>query len=485
MNKKNLDRLFQEKFKEFEVKPKDYNWDKIQSKLKEDDKKIVVIPIWIKFIGVAASLILMLGLGLNMYINNNTKQPKVVNTVNNPVDTTNQKTTNTTRDTKPTIKNNSTLELDNNKNITNSESETKLQQQKLTKISNKVVVNTNQETKSERPKNQNTIISSNKSNKNNLSINTQNSNSTNNYASNTNSGLKKPDKIKVQDLITVLDTTLHSTVTTNSSETIKLDEDKKENSIEEAIAKEELEEIIEEENNYNRWSVNINAAPVYYNSFGNGSHIDEQFNKNDKSGAINTGYGVKVGYALNNKIKVRTGINKLNLSYNTNNVIVYQNINNNPKTLRNLNLNTINNNLNINVISGNESFLQTPNLGFVKSVSLNQELSYYEIPLEFEYTFINSKFSINLIGGFSTFLLENNNIISEFDGEEMEIGKANNINNLSFTSNLGVGFNYNFSKAIQFNLEPTFKYQINAYENTPTNFNPYIIGLYTGLSYKF
>ena len=92
---------------------------------------------------------------------------------------------------------------------------------------------------------------------------------------------------------------------------------------------------------------------------------------------------------------------------------------------------------------------------------------------------------LNLIGGFSTFLLENNNIISEFDGEEMEIGKANNINNLSFTSNLGVGFNYNFSKAIQFNLEPTFKYQINAYENTPTNFNPYIIGLYTGLSYKF
>ena len=72
MNKKNLDRLFQEKFKEFEVKPKDYNWDKIQSKLKEDDKKIVVIPIWIKFIGVSASLILMLGLGLNMYINNNT-----------------------------------------------------------------------------------------------------------------------------------------------------------------------------------------------------------------------------------------------------------------------------------------------------------------------------------------------------------------------------------------------------------------------------
>lgn len=330
MNKKNLDRLFQEKFKEFEVKPKDYNWDKIQSKLKEDDKKIVVIPIWIKFIGVAASLILMLGLGLNMYINNNTKQPKVVNTVNNPVDTTNQKTTNTTRDTKPTIKNNSTLELDNNKNITNSESETKLQQQKLTKVSNKVVVNTNQETKSERPKNQNTIISSKKSNKNNLSINTQNSNSTNNYASNANSGLKNPNKIKVQDLITVLDTTLHSTITTNSLETIKLDEDKKENSIEEAIAKEELEEIIEEENNYNRWSVNINAAPVYYNSFGNGSHIDEQFNKNDKSGAINTGYGVKVGYALNNKIKVRTGINKLNLSYNTNNVIVYQNINNNP-----------------------------------------------------------------------------------------------------------------------------------------------------------
>lgn len=104
MSKKNLDRLFQEKFKDFEVKPKDYNWDKIQSKLKEDDKKIVVVPIWLKLIGIAATLLLMFGLGQNLF--NDRDQPQVVDTTKYPVDSLNQKTTNTNN---PVNKNNSIL----------------------------------------------------------------------------------------------------------------------------------------------------------------------------------------------------------------------------------------------------------------------------------------------------------------------------------------------------------------------------------------
>ena len=43
----------------------------------------------------------------------------------------------------------------------------------------------------------------------------------------------------------------------------------------------------------------------------------------------------------------------------------------------------------------------------------------------------------------------------------------------------------NGESGLKFNLEPTFKYQLNAYDNTSGNFNPYIIGVYTGFSYKF
>ena len=67
----------------------------------------------------------------------------------------------------------------------------------------------------------------------------------------------------------------------------------------------------------------------------------------------------------------------------------------------------------------------------------------------------------------------------------MEIGKATNLNNMHFSTNLGLGFSYNFIKNFQLNLEPMLKYQINAFTTNSGNFKPYIVGISTGLSYKF
>ena len=67
----------------------------------------------------------------------------------------------------------------------------------------------------------------------------------------------------------------------------------------------------------------------------------------------------------------------------------------------------------------------------------------------------------------------------------MEIGKATNLNNMHFSSNIGLGFSYNFKRRFQANLEPMLKYQINAYNSNTGNFKPYIIGISTGLTYKF
>ena len=68
---------------------------------------------------------------------------------------------------------------------------------------------------------------------------------------------------------------------------------------------------------------------------------------------------------------------------------------------------------------------------------------------------------------------------------ETHIGEANNINQISYSTNIGLGFNYNISKSFNFNFEPTFKYQLNAFSNDSGNFKPYIIGVYTGFSFKF
>ena len=133
------------------------------------------------------------------------------------------------------------------------------------------------------------------------------------------------------------------------------------------------------------------------------------------------------------------------------------------------------NNLSVLQINGNRNY----------NAALSQRIDYIEIPMELEYKLNNNRFGIHIIGGFSTFILEDNQVVSEFDNNRDNIGEATNINNVSFSTNIGIGLNYKFSKSFIYNLEPTFKYQINGFSNTTGNFNPYIIGVYTGFSYKF
>jgi hypothetical protein len=71
--RKNLDKLFQEKFKDFEAAAPEESWPYIEEKLKEK-KKRRVIPIWWKLSGVAA--VLLIGFALSDgYFNGNPQDP--------------------------------------------------------------------------------------------------------------------------------------------------------------------------------------------------------------------------------------------------------------------------------------------------------------------------------------------------------------------------------------------------------------------------
>src|SRR5690606_39503877 len=132
-------------------------------------------------------------------------------------------------------------------------------------------------------------------------------------------------------------------------------------------------------------------APVYYNTLGEGSHIDEQFVNNQKNGEVNTSYGVNVGYALNNKITLRTGVNSLKVSYDTAGAILYENVNNsgpiNP--LRNIDFvdSPTGDGSNISVISAQNLGVQQLNSAFseIYNAAISQRISYFEVPLEVEY----------------------------------------------------------------------------------------------------
>ena len=92
--KKSIDRIFQEKFKDFESTPKEEVWDNIASRLdKKEKKRPLIIPLWFKIGGVAAVLAIILA--SLVYTGNQqlfTGEPEIVH--EKPEKSTNQQKTN-------------------------------------------------------------------------------------------------------------------------------------------------------------------------------------------------------------------------------------------------------------------------------------------------------------------------------------------------------------------------------------------------------
>lgn len=498
-DKKNIDRLFQEKLKDFEAIPSDAVWENIQNTLhNKKERKRRIIPIWWQLGGIAAAIVLILTLSGVFNPSEDKEQP--INTI---VDTEQ-----TDENLIKASENNTTIE---EPQLVNSEENTSTNFE-----------NPSKNTSTSRPQNSPNINTSVANSSLKTTLNKQNNTTTQNNPvkesvvnshNNTNKETQHPlknnsDVLKKEELKELINTSKAKTSVTetsseenndsNNSSESNLTEELKENAL--AEAKKEDNDTIEEEEETlkSRWSVSPNVAPVYFNTLGNGSSIHDQFNNNTKSGDINMSYGVSGSYAINNKLKVRAGINKVDLGYSTNDVIVY----NNPQTIAGFGLDaTQNNGSRIDNITfknntANTSILSTPSTlsldtapDIIKEnakASLDQQFGFIEIPIELEYTVVNKRLGVNLIGGFSTLFLNNNDIYAVTrEGERTLIGEANNINNTSYSANFGIGINYGLSNKFNINLEPMFKYQINTFTNTSGDFQPYFIGVYTGLSFKF
>ena len=69
--RQNIDRLFQEKFKDFEATPSDKVWANIQREMNTPEKKKepVLLPLWLKLCGVAAVFLIGFFIGSNFFFN--------------------------------------------------------------------------------------------------------------------------------------------------------------------------------------------------------------------------------------------------------------------------------------------------------------------------------------------------------------------------------------------------------------------------------
>ncbi len=523
--KKNIDRLFEERFKNFESSPSPQVWKNIQAQLEKEKEDRKVIPLWWKLGGVAALLALLLTVGNSVFDFSSTsadKSEKPTLTQEDKVQTKEGQ-----KDGNSILKENSdievaseekTLEINESSSKENDLKSNPASEGNVTKKRSENAVATETSSKKERSKFQS---NSNTNLKENIAVSEKdavaaNQNSKNKKSADKNIieniGISDKDAVAVQktekDIQKKADAKNESLIKKELgiSETVKTDvavtdssEKKNETKTEDSSNKKSILDAIEEEKTKdavakktppeNRWVVSPNVAPVYYSSLGSGSSIDPTFADNSQSGDVNWSYGVQLSYALSNRLSVRTGVSNLDLSYSTSGIEIGEG----PVALALRSVNYGNSPIVLTAVDKGTFASQNTNGGYgnitPKSTQGNaeivQRINYYEVPLELKYALFNNKLGVNLIGGLSTLFLGNNEIAVRDTGFESVLGEANNLSNVSFSTNVGLGLDYKISKKFVFNIEPMFKYQLNPYTDSSVGFKPYYLGVYSGFSFKF
>ncbi len=426
--KKYIDRLYQEKFRDFEATPRDAVWQSIAEKLQQEEKRRpVVAPLWSRLAGVAAIFAFLLLIGEWIL----PVQPGAA-VVNQDAEETTNPPLVTPQNTRIAIVPFEIEPVTEQQIASNATSIPELieQERKQVQIST-------------------------------LEIGSKNA---------------------------IFDTFSPVAGTTLGKDKSSTTPAAKKKSLLEAIAEnEELEIAVN--TSERKFEVSTHAAPIYYGNLGKGNFLDPRFNYNTSKGEITYSYGINLAYTLNDKIKIRSGVNKVNMSYNTGGV-AYQTVAGvaGVAPLKSVSLES---GITVTKSAGDKMAGRQPTggtlrnpAGFLTPGELNQKMGFIEVPLELEYNLFAHKFELNIIGGASTLFLDENQVSLNSASISAQ-GRATNINSVSFSTNFGFGLDYNISKKFKLNLEPMVKYQLNTFESPSEDARPYYLGVYSGFSYKF
>jgi len=486
--KKNIDRIFQEKFKDFETEPHERVWDNIASKLdKKDKKRPLIIPLWFKIGGVAAIMAIILA---SLLFTNNqnsvTGEPEVV--FENPEKSTQEQNSN------------KESSAEKNKNANISEEEIVSEEKAYESENDEINAASNNKSSS------NSALTGNENNSSQEKI--KNNNIKSDTPIHTESAIADKEKKSKSSNFTDSDEELVDSeketrdITSEAiaaSETTAKDSVKTQSIIKEenALADVEEEKKKREENEEDiadldsrKMRLSTFAAPVFYKNIGSGNELSNQLSDNSTSSEVTLAYGVKIAYKISDKLKIRTGISKIDINKNIQDIsyspsamsVGFENISplEDNIQIRDNSPGPSENGLPIGGMDGNNSFTTA----IVTTGEINQQFGYIEVPLEIEYVLIDSKFGLNIIGGGSSLFLDNNRVQLISGEMKTDLGKATNINNTSFSTNIGVGMDYQLTDKFSINVEPIFKYQINTFNNV-NNVQPVNFGVYSGLSFRF
>ncbi len=506
--KRDIDSLFQERFEGYQATPPPEAWDQIQAQLKKEKDDRKVIPLWWRVAGVAALIALLVTVGNWIFTPSTAPSDTLVETETSTDTTSDKSTENVSEEAVQVVSEDAegrenTADFNReaaSKTVSKTDTKTSIASEETNVVkdaANNTTTQVPQEKNMQQRASDKVIPSNANENVTKGVIASEIPNSSENSSEETTTNTSEKSNKIIEGPVNASETGIAS----EAVEEITKEEDvpeentpsNKKSLLEEIEKQKETEEALANTNEKTdrSWEVTPNVGPVYYSSLGDGSSIDPSFADNQQSGDVNVSYGVQVSYNLNDRWSIRSGLNNVNLGYTTQGVEIASGpVSSALKTIDYGNQSTVLTVLDQGTLSNSPP---APGSGLDNitpkntggNAEIQQRLSYFEVPLELKYALLNRRIGINMIGGVSTLFLGNNEVTVQ-DGEfRSTLGEANNLNNVSFSTNVGFGLDYKFSKRLKFNIEPMFKYQLNPYTGSSVGFRPYYFGVYSGLSFKF
>lgn len=198
--------------------------------------------------------------------------------------------------------------------------------------------------------------------------------------------------------------------------------------------------------------------------------FSDQYSTISTAGNVTNNYGVYLRAMFFKKLGLRIGVGKQNVGYestitrNQNSLFDFRNID--------LQITTTEEMLNSNFVNENE-------------ITYLQKTGYYNFPAQIYFVLNDNKFGFSTAAGLDFMILGDNTLSVKSNlTPEFILGKAKHLEKVSFAATLDLIFSYKLTKDVNLELCPNLKYQFKGYNRT-NNFEPLILTLQTGFSYKF
>lgn len=260
-------------------------------------------------------------------------------------------------------------------------------------------------------------------------------------------------------------------------------------------------ELAEETAKERKWRFGAMISPTYLSS-NSGSQGFSPAGVDNESAILSYSGGFSVSYKMTGRLSIQSGFYYSSLSRRVEGVASYSGFSafasSKSGTIFGVNtssgtVNSTNNDVYLADIASSRinDYSLYDNFDPLKSdlipfgSQLKQSFEYLEIPLLLKYKIIDGKMDFNVLGGMSyNFLIANNAWAIGDEGSSILLGTTEGLENLIFSSSLGLSMEYDLNEKLTFNLEPQLRYFLNSGGDLGSG-NPYTFGVFSGMHFRF